>query len=229
MGPGSSQSQRRSAGRHPFHIEMRRKKRRGGHGSTSVVASQMAEPPPPAVLLKADHTRSFFFIFNCFWWFTCLVNRPPFSLRLKTAMGLHWRLSAVEAAVFRAATLARRLARATPLLDGWRLLPVVESPLGSGLGSGVRRSSSHPGPGRHLQPQLHTHKNTLQCLVWGGKINSFLFSLPLCQMTQIICAAVTQCLAETECMRGVYTLRRPRIYLVFLVATWTQGALVSNR
>lgn len=94
MVPGSSQSQLCSAGRHPFHIEIKkREKKWGGHGSTSVVASQMAESLslPPAVLLKADHTRSFFFPsnFNCIWWFSCLINRL-LSCWFKTAIGLHW-------------------------------------------------------------------------------------------------------------------------------------------
>lgn len=145
-------------------------------------------------------------------------------------MGLHWRLSAVEAAVFRAARLPGGLALAAPLLDGWRLLPGVQNPLGSGLGLG---SKAQQFPSRPQQtpptPAAHTQKHTAMSRLGGGKINSFLFSLPLCQMTQIICAAVTQCLAETECTRAVYTLHRPRIYLVFLVATWTQGALISNR
>lgn len=114
----------------------------------------------------------------------------------------------------RGCTLARGLAQAAPPVDGSPPLPVVENPLASGSCSASRHGSSHPGPRQTPPaPAAHTQKTHCDVSSGGGQINSFLFSLPLCQMTQIICAAVTQCLAETKCTRGVYTLLRPRIYL----------------
>lgn len=97
-------------------------------------------------------------------------------------MGLHWRLSAVEAAVFRAARLPGGLALAAPLLDGWRLLPGVQNPLGSGLGLG---SKAQQFPSRPQQtpptPAAHTQKHTAMSRLGGGEdkqLSVFSTSLP---------------------------------------------------
>lgn len=167
----------------------------------------MAESPP--LFFWKQTTQELFFpsLFNCFWWFSCLINRP-FYCWFKTAISLHWWRSAMKLgwtlSHLRGCTPARRLIQAAALLDRLWLLPAVGNPLGSGLCSGERRSTSSPSC---------THTKTpcnAVAVSSGGKINSFLFSPPLCQMTQIICAAVTQCLAETK-------LHRPWIYLFFLL------------
>lgn len=126
----------------------------------------------------------------------------------------------------RGCALAQRLIQAAALVDRLRCASCGREPIRMWIVLGREA--------QHLQPQLHTqkHPTMLRQSLLGGKINSFLFFLPLCQMTQIICAAVTQCLAENKCMRGVYVLHRPWIFFFFLFfvlfVRWTPGALISN-
>lgn len=103
-GPESSQSQLCSAGRHPFHIEMEKKKKRRPRIHLYSGGPDGWIPPPCGSSESRPHKIFFSFIFNCFWWFSCLINR----LWLKTAIG--WpssvTVSCCNCAIFRAARSA---------------------------------------------------------------------------------------------------------------------------
>lgn len=122
------------------------------------------------------------------------------------------RLSAVETAVFAGPEASSSHAAGGQIVaaSGGREPIRIWFGLGSKAQQFPSRAQQTPPA-----PAAHTQKHTAMSRLGGGEINSFLFSLPLCQMTQIMCSAVTQCLAETKCMRVVYTLHRPRIYLFF--------------
>lgn len=95
----------------------------------------------------------FFSIFNCFWWFSCSINRP-FSCWSKTTIGLHGWQSAMKLyqmlSRLRGCTLAQRLIQATALGRQIAAASCGREPIRIWIV--LRREA------QHLLPQLYTQK-----------------------------------------------------------------------